>query len=302
MIVRVAYSIQRLTVDDLPECLALAQDRGWPPEERKWRLLLELGNGYGVRDQGGELVGSAVLTCFGSLAAIGMVVVAARAGGRGMGRALTTHAMAEAGDRAVFLMATEQGRPLYEKLGFEPVGSVDTYAGDLTLPGGATPGDAVPDVAPGGPGTVRPARSADLHAVRRLDAEVNGADRAALVDRLPAFSEGLWVVEAGGVVTGYAAAWRNGQTLIIGPVVAGTLPDAQRLISAASAGPVTGPVAGPVAGPVRVDLDGRHRELREWVHRHGLRPRFTTTVMVHGGRQLPGDRSRWFAAFMLALG
>ena len=36
---------------------------------------------------------------------------------------------------------------------------------------------------------------------------------------------------------------------------------------------------------------------REWV---ALRN--STTVMVHGGQPLPGDRSRWFIPLMQALG
>jgi hypothetical protein len=54
--------IQPLTSADLPGCLALARDRGWLPEEGKWRLLFDLAVVYGVRDPAGELAGVAVLT------------------------------------------------------------------------------------------------------------------------------------------------------------------------------------------------------------------------------------------------
>ena len=43
--------IQPLTSADLPGCLALAQDRDWLPEERKWRLLFDLAVVYGVVEQ-----------------------------------------------------------------------------------------------------------------------------------------------------------------------------------------------------------------------------------------------------------
>jgi hypothetical protein len=31
--------VRRLGVADLPDCVALAGDRGWPPEVNKWRLI-----------------------------------------------------------------------------------------------------------------------------------------------------------------------------------------------------------------------------------------------------------------------
>jgi len=38
-----------------------------------------------------------------------------------------------------------------------------------------------------------------------------------------------------------------------------------------------------------------------WATAHGLQPRGTTTVMIHGDA-LPGDRSRLFNPLMIAMG
>ena len=60
-----------LTLDDLPDCLALAQDREWLPEDHKWRLLFAVGTAYGLRDEAGDLAGTTVLTRYGTgLAAV----------------------------------------------------------------------------------------------------------------------------------------------------------------------------------------------------------------------------------------
>ena len=273
-------SIRRLTLDDLPDCLALAQDRGWSPEAHKWRLLLDVGAGYGIRDEAGDLVASTILTRYGAdLAAISMVLVAARRGRQGLGRRLMEHALAEAGGATVFLNATAYGRPLYERLGFVPAGTTHTHIGDFGAP--ATPVRS------------RRAEPADRPAIRKLDREVNGADRAELMTRLPGFAEQLRVVERHGVITGYASAWRNVDNVLIAPVIADSLDDARTLIV---------DLASTVSGPVRLDLDGRHPELREWATRSGMPQVFSTDVMVHGGRPLPGDRSRWFVPLMQALG
>jgi GNAT superfamily N-acetyltransferase len=272
--------IQRLTLDELPDCLALAQDREWLPEEHKWRLLFDVGNVFGLRNEVGDLIGTAVLTRYATqLAAISMVLVAARYGGRGYGRQLMLKALAEAGDVTVFLNATEYGRPLYEKLGFVSVGTTYTHVGRLEPTAG--------------PARSRPATSADIPVIVKLDTEVNGANRKHLLERLPGFVEQLRVVERRGVVSGYAGAWRNVDNVLIGPVVAGTVNDARTLIA---------DLAETINGPVRLDLDERHPQLREWATQRGVPVRNSTAVMVHGARPLPGDRGRWFIPVMQALG
>ena len=283
--------IQPLTLADLPGCLALARDRQWPPEERKWRLLFDIGTVYGVRDQAGDLAGVTVLTCQGTeLAAIGNLLVAARYGRRGLGGDLVTHAVAEAGKATVFLHATPIGRPLYEKLGFVPVGTCHTYLGGF-VPAGRADGNAHGNA--GRRAGSRPAGPGDLMAIRRLDALAHGTDRAHLVRRLPGFTDQLRVTERSGVITGYVGAYRSAQDACIGPVVAETVEEAETLIA---------DVAGAVAGPVRIDLDDRHPQLLEWAACRGLGPGDSSAVMVLAGRPLPGDRARCFAPLMRALG
>jgi GNAT superfamily N-acetyltransferase len=273
--------VEPLTADDLPGCLALAVDRGWEAEEHKWRLLFDLGTVYGVRDAAGAPAGAVVLTRYGDeLAAIGMMLVAARYSRQGLGRRILTRVLAEADGATVFLNATPMGRPLYEKLGFAPVGTTRTFAGELAVP-------------PGHQAASRPAEPGDLAEIRRLDAQANGADRPRLVRFLPGFTEQLRVIERGGRITGYAGGWRNVDGLNIGPVIADRVEDAATL---------AGDVAAAVGGPARIDIDGGHPWLAEWAARRGLRERAVEPVMLHGGTALPGDRSRWFASLMQATG
>jgi GNAT superfamily N-acetyltransferase len=275
--------IHPLTSDDLPGCRTLARDREWLPEERKWRLVFDIGTVYGMRDQAGDLAGVTALTCHGTeLATIGMLLVAARYGRRGLGRGLMTHALAEAGKATVYLHATPSGRPLYEKLGFVPVGTSHTYLGGF-----------VPAGRGGGPAGSRPAGPGDLSAIRRLDALANGTDRARLVRRLPGFTEQLRVIERRGVVTGYGGVYRGLRYVSIGPVIAESTGDAKTLIA---------DLAGAVAGPVRIDLDDRHPQLLDWAAARGLAWHDSSLAMVLDGRPLPGDRGRCFAPLMRALG
>ncbi|MBG0833015.1 GNAT family N-acetyltransferase [Planomonospora sp. ID67723] len=271
--------IRELTVDDLEACLDLADGRNWGREERKWRFLLEGGEGYGITTPAGELAATTVLTRYGlRTAAISMVLVAERYGRQGLGGRLVSHVAERADGATVFLNATAMGRPLYERLGFRATAAVAMHLGVFT-------GRAA--------GVSRPATPGDLKEIADLDAEVMGADRSALLTRYAAFAEELRVIDDGRKITGYAGRWRNVNNTVIGPVVAADLAGARALIA---------DLASRTEGPVRVEVEEDRAELAAWLDDHGMPAGMRTSDMVLGGGPLPGDRSRFFAPVMSALG
>ena len=201
--------IRRLGADDLKKCAALAVDRGWWPERDKWSLLLDASEGYAIDAPDGlGLAGTVVLTRWGaSCAAIGMMLVASRYEGHGLGRALMEHALGAAGEgTAVSLYATAAGRPLYEKLGFKPVRRSVAFRGRFRVgpqPDNTRKGKA-PAEASGSSGNVRIATEADLPGILALDGAAYGADRERILARLPAFAERIVVFEASEGITGWA--------------------------------------------------------------------------------------------------
>jgi GNAT superfamily N-acetyltransferase len=289
--------VRRLTLDDLTACSDLAESRAWGRESHKWRLLLTAGQGYGVDapDRPGTLIGAFVLTSYGALpgdrpyACVSMVLVAERFARRGLGRHLMRHALAACGDSAAFLSATPNGRPLYEELGFRTVGTSRMLTGHFT----PDPADDADTAAPAP--AVRPATPADLPDVSALDARAFGADRTELLTRLPDFADRFVVTrdEATGTLHGFAAAWPNGATTVLGPVVAEDHRTAHALIT---------DLAGAAPGPVRFDLDERHRELGDWLRRRGLTGDFCCSLMVHTAPDLPGDAGLRLAPYSVALG
>ncbi|MFI9580818.1 GNAT family N-acetyltransferase [Streptomyces sp. NPDC052236] len=281
--------IRRLTTDDLISCADLSEDRGWPREEHKWGLLLTAGAGYGIDDPSGKgLVTACVLTSYGpGLAAIGMMLVAERYARQGVGRRLMRHVLEEAGDTPVTLHATPNGQPLYEELGFENVGRAEMVCGHFRAPGPATSAAATAAV------TIRPATAEDLPAVLRLDSEVFGVDRTHVITRLPAFADQFRVAEEDGVLTGYAAAWPNMATQVVGPLIARDTETAKALITSLAAG---------TDRPLRTDIDVRHEELLTWAKTNGLGPIAFNAVMAYGVPALPGDWTRRFAPLTVAAG
>ncbi len=283
--------IRRLGPQDRKLCVALALDRGWSAEEAKWSLLLEAAEGFGVDATDGGLAGAVVLARYGpDLASAGMMLVAGRHSRRGLGQALMTHLLAEAGGATVTLFATDAGKPLYTKLGFRVVRRSTAFAGGFRPVAGPAP-RAVAGPAPRGRGT-RPATEADMAAILRVDKTAFGADRGYLLRRLPAFAERIRVFETAEGITGYAAAWRARNVAVIGPVVAASGADARRLIA---------DLAAEVRGPVRLDLDPDRPELPEWVLNRGLEPVAHTAVMAYGDWPPRGDHTRLFTPISIAL-
>ncbi len=272
--------VRRLGPEDLWHCVALSTDRGWAPERSKWGLLLAETEAFGVDAPDGGLAGSVVLARYGpDLASVGMMLVAARYGRRGLGRALMEHLLAEAGAATVTLFATDQGRPLYEKLGFGAVRRNVAFAGTFRPEPGA--GEAS-----------RPAGPEDMPAILEADKAAFGADRGRFLRRLPAFAEELRVTAAGDRVVGYAAAWRNEAATVIGPVVAPDAVVARQLITGRAAR---------ASGPVRLDLDPDRPVLPRWAFARGLQPVSRNAVMAYGDWQPRGIPDRLFAPISVAL-
>jgi GNAT superfamily N-acetyltransferase len=269
----VPFAVRPIGPADLSACLDLAAARGWPRDARKWSVVLDVGRGFGVDAPDGGLAATVALTKTGPLASISMMVVAARFARQGLGRQLMTLVLAEAGDATVALHATEAGRLLYEPMGFIADGGCQGHVGVLA-------GD-------GGPAS-RPITPPDLARVYELDAEVMGFDRRALLERLLFEAEHVHVTEAG-----YALGTESEGRIVIGPVVAADEEQARALIRG---------IAHAANGEVRVDVDLGHPGLGEWLAARGLVPGDPSPRLTMGGKPLPGDAARRFAAYNRALG
>ncbi|MFD4970372.1 GNAT family N-acetyltransferase [Streptomyces sp. NPDC058424] len=278
--------IRRLTLRDLTACADLSENRGWPREEHKWSFLLTAGTAYGIDDPDGGLVAACVVSEYGpqgrpDLGAIGMVLVAERHARQGIGRRLMRHVVSTMGSTPLTLHATPLGRPLYEELGFKTTGRAEMVVGHLT------PDESRPPLA------TRAATAADLAGILRLDEEVFGIDRTPVITRLPAFADQLRVAEEHGRIIGYAAAWPNMDTHVVGPLIARDTETAKALIAS---------LAARTDRRLRTDIDVRHEELLAWVTERGLAPVMRNDVMMYGIAEPPGDWTRRFAPLTVAAG
>jgi GNAT superfamily N-acetyltransferase len=110
----------------------LSSAAGWNQTADDWRLLLELAaDGCVCIEADGGVVATTTLMCYGRrLGWIGMVLTHSEYRRRGFATQLLMHVLTRAdalGVRTVKLDATEQGQPLYRKLGFVAEQAVERW-------------------------------------------------------------------------------------------------------------------------------------------------------------------------------
>jgi ribosomal protein S18 acetylase RimI-like enzyme len=177
--------IRTLVYDEISFAIKLKEQAGWNQTEADWRRFLDMQpDGCFIAEWDGRSVGTTVTCIFGSAAWIAMVLVDPEFRGRGIGKALMSHALDFLDSQRVScvrLDATAFGKPLYDKLGFVVEYELSRYEGVLK--------SDLTSTLQAAPATGRPAQanSEDLPDVIRLDHATTGADRSKFLIRL--FSE-----------------------------------------------------------------------------------------------------------------
>jgi len=208
-----------MTVHDLAAATELSSEQQWPHRDEDWELFLELGEGL-VAERDGKLIGTILGWRFGAkMATIGLVIVSAEAQGQGIGRKLMEAMIGQLGERTIVLNATEEGLPLYQKLGFVETGVIFQHQGivqDAPL-AELLPGDRV-----------RPKGKADTD-LAKLYSAASGMDRQALFEALAANGRTV-VLSRKDAPVGFAMLRRFGRGWTIAPVVAPDAAGAKALI------------------------------------------------------------------------
>jgi GNAT superfamily N-acetyltransferase len=219
-----------MTVDDIEPAVAsiLADDWG---DRRAW-FTFAIANPscrvFVAEDADDRVVGTGVLTIHGTVGWVGTIWVASTMRRHGLGLALTEATLAagdEAGCRTYLLVATNAGRPMYERLGFE----VQTWYRTMEAP----PGPFEAGGTPRSDARVRAFRPDDLAGLVAVDRAATGEDRTESLARL-ATTDGTRVLERNGAIGGFVARapWGGGATIAPRVEDALTILDARRAAAA----------------------------------------------------------------------
>lgn len=242
--------IRQLAPDDVAAMLRLVTLAGWNQTDRDIERLLALEPaGCFAACEGGQVVGTTTTTTYGTdLAWVGMVLVHPDFRRRGIATRLMETALdylRGRGVRTIKLDATPDGRPVYERLGFEPENVLERWAGTGTPPVHHRRGYPV--------GT--------WEQIAATDRAVFGADRSDLMQRIiadygPPFVRGGRRTEIGGY-----AFTRPGRTAAyIGPVIAENIGMVWSLLTAADAD----------LRPAIIDIDPAYSGAVEELHERGF--------------------------------
>ncbi|HDR8432541.1 TPA: GNAT family N-acetyltransferase [Bacillus cereus] len=121
--------LERLREEQIGDIVALSSYIGWDYNREEVETIFNSGIVYGVWNERKKLIASAAIILYGeALASIGMVIVHPDYKGRGIGKMITNSCMNSVSAQTPFmLIATDEGKPLYKKLGFKVVSYVSKY-------------------------------------------------------------------------------------------------------------------------------------------------------------------------------
>lgn len=273
--------IEPIAPDEAEAVWALSIEAGWNQNVADWRFMLGAGRGFGLKSAAGAWEASSLVLPLGQqLAWISMVLVTKSRRSGGVGTSLLKRCLDEvtANDAVAGLDATEQGRPIYLKLGFHDLYKISRWHLEM----------AKDVVAPPAGISVRPFAIADLPKLATYDRPLSGMERPTLLAHLATRQAGLaWVAETpSGKLSGFALGREGRNATSIGPVIADTEGVALALISRATVA---------AKGPFIIDVPEAHGGIRHWLEAsHAVSPRGYMRMTLGTAKKLD-DPSHVFA-------
>jgi GNAT superfamily N-acetyltransferase len=269
--------IGRLTLADLTDAEALVAEAGWNQVAPDWRMFLDFGSVYAVRDAARVFATAATLP-YGRCAWISMVLVASEQRRRSIATRLLHRCIDDirAAGLVPVLDATPAGATVYAPLGFQAAWSFTRLF--------ATQARVTP---PPTSIAVRPIDDSVWPALCAYDTAVFGADRSHVLARMRGrLPPANIYAERDGRITGLLLG-RDGRTAShLGPLIAED--DATALALLAQA-------LSRIEGPVYVDLADAKPSIRGWLESCGFTAQRPFTRMLLGRDQSFDDVARTYA-------
>jgi GNAT superfamily N-acetyltransferase len=247
-----------MTPDDVDAATEALIRGDWGDRREWWRFVVtNPGCIPLVAEDDGGIVATGVGTVHGSVGWVGTIYTVPERRRQGLGLAISEavcDALTAAGCRTQVLVATPEGRGVYEKLGFEEATAYRVFGRDGTGPTATGEGRGVDDGAP----AVRDLNAADVEAVLALDRAATGEDRERTLRACFESDTGLVVRHADGRLGGFLvhAPWHGAAVIAPDPDDALALLHA-RLVRAGPGHPVrAGILEGNEAGRRVLEADG----------------------------------------------
>ncbi|MHC2834167.1 GNAT family N-acetyltransferase [Bacillus sp. F9_6S_D1_P_5] len=263
--------IERLRKEKIEDIVALSSYIGWDYNREEVETIFNLGIVYGVWNERKKLIASAAIILYGeALASIGMVIVHPDYKGRGIGKVITNSCMNSVSARTpIMLIATDEGKPLYKKIGFRVVSYVSKY---ICNSYNANHKCAEAEEYMMG------YKEVDLEGIIKIDEGAFGTSRNEfLKQRIMQSDQCVVVKDTKENVVGYGISIQTPENKIIGPIVAKNDAMAMRIVHALARGH---------NGKLRMDVpEGKDNFLKE-LEIAGFKKANTPPIMMKNSDQL----------------
>ncbi|MFE4761650.1 GNAT family N-acetyltransferase [Bacillus mycoides] len=206
--------VERLRKGRIEDIVALSSYIGWDYNREEIETILNTGIVYGVVNEREELIASAAIILYGeTLASIGMVIVHPDYKGRGIGKIITDSCVKSVSTQTpIMLIATDEGKVLYEKLGFRAVSYISKYICNSYNANYHCVGNEE---------YIVNYEERDLEGIIQIDEEAFGTNREEFLKyRIIQSEQCIVTKDAQQNVLGYGISIQTPENKIIGPIVA----------------------------------------------------------------------------------
>ncbi|RDI41090.1 GNAT family N-acetyltransferase [Falsibacillus pallidus] len=257
---------------DITGLIELSASVGWDYDENEIGTVLESGEIFGHKNADGKIVSSAAIIPYdSSLATIGMVIVNNGYRGMGLGKEATLKCINSVSKNiTIMLIATEEGKRLYEKMGFTKVDVIHKYISDNYVPISRLTGNDV---------IIEEFSENDINEILKIDEDAFGDRRSRfLKNRIEQSEKCLVVKDNSGTIVGYGMSILGPVNLILGPISAPDFQTASLLIDKLSS---------KHQGKLRIDVPSNNEEFMAMLEKGGFIKVSEPPIMVINSLDMP---------------
>ncbi|WP_199621344.1 GNAT family N-acetyltransferase [Paenibacillus alkalitolerans] len=275
-------SLNRSNIQDI---IKLSRKIGWDYTEADLNTIFACGNIYG-HQYCNQVISCAALFPYENMESIGMVIVDPQFQGRGLGKAVTNACISNFLDKPITLVATSEGLPVYNKLGFRQIGTLHKLIALRYLYDEAV--EISDDL------YVRDYMDTDFYDVVALDERAFGAKREIFLrNRIYQARSKLVVTDGSGKISGFGLSILLPEMLLIGPIIAVNDSVAHYLIHR---------LAISYKGQLRIDVISTKKELINILLCSGFEVTNIPPVLMLNADMLPSRNSNLYAVAAQAFG
>ena len=265
---------------DVLGLIELSASVGWDYDGHEIRTVMLSGKIYGHKNAMGKIVSSAAIIPYDTdLASIGMVIVNEEYRGLGLGKKATQKCIDNVSQNtSIMLISTEDGKPLYENLGFNTVDYVHKYLCDNYIPTKLFINREI---------TLKNYSENDINEIIELDLAAFGVKRSRLLlNRINQSKHCLVVRNLKGKIIGFGLSILGPVNLLIGPIVA---PDSQ------IAALIIDRLVLNHQGKLRIDVPSNNDELMLFLEKSGFVKVSIPPIMIKNSINMPYRNQELYA-------